>query len=85
MSVLLLDRLQAIPQCLRGELGFVAALHTVEEIVAVCLVEVLGTQINRGLAFLLHGGAGEGSILTNGAHERRLRVYAGTVPSSVEE
>ena len=28
MSVLLLDRLQAIPQCLRGELGFVAALDT---------------------------------------------------------
>lgn len=28
MSVLLLDRLQAIPQRLRGELGFVAALHT---------------------------------------------------------
>ena len=30
MSVLLLDRFQAIPQRLRGELGFVAALHTVE-------------------------------------------------------
>ena len=28
MSVLLLDRLQALPQRLRGELGFVAALHT---------------------------------------------------------
>ena len=28
MSVLLLDRFQAIPQRLRGELGFVAALHT---------------------------------------------------------
>ena len=28
MSVLLLDRLQAIPQRLRGKLGFVAALHT---------------------------------------------------------
>ena len=28
MSVLLLDRLQAFPQRLRGELGFVAALHT---------------------------------------------------------
>ena len=28
MSVLLLDRFHAIPQRLRGELGFVAALHT---------------------------------------------------------
>ena len=85
MSVLLLDRLQAIPQRLRGELGFVTALHAVEEVVAVRLVEILGAQINRGLTFLLHGGAGERSILTNRAHKRRFRVYAGTVPSSVEE
>ena len=83
MSVLLLDRFQAIPQRLRGELGFVAALHTVEEIVAVRLVEILGAQVNRGLTFLLRGGAGKGSILTNGTHKRRFRVYAGTVPSCV--
>ena len=60
MSVLLLDRFQTIPQRLRGELGFVAALHTVEEIVAVRLVKVLGAQVNRGLTFLLRGGAGKG-------------------------
>ena len=85
MRVLLGDSLEGAPQCLTGQLGLVAALHTVEQVVAVSLVELLGAQVDGGLLNLRSCGTCQGCVHADGAHERGLREDAGAVSGSVQE
>ena len=69
MRVLLGNSLEGAPQCLTGQLGLVATLHTVEQVVAVSLVKLLGAQVDGGLLNLRSYGTCQGRIRADGAHE----------------
>ena len=85
MRAILGDSLEGAPQRLTGQLRLVAALHAVEQVIAVSLVKLLGAQVDGGLLNLCSCGACQGCILADGAHERGLREDADAVSGSVQE